>query len=199
MKKIVVKDFIEKGKYRTKALFKEYAPYYGGIDSYTVYTLSKEDDTNGGFHSLYQLYMKEGDPTEYRFIEKYFVDPKHWEQLCRCTWFKPYIEEWRKELALRIESELLDILVSDARNNEKTGATSAKYLLDKYYTANNKTPKKTKHEENKEKLSKEVSRVLLEDAERIGIKLQWRESEITPTWPMKKQRMYTPNGLSLVK
>lgn len=162
MKKIDTKEFINRGKYFTKGLFVEFQ----GYGDNPVYTLAREDVPP--YHSLYQLYMKEGDPTESRFVEKYLYDLKHWELLCSLSWFKPYIKEWRKELNLRLHSDLVFTLIQDSFNEEsKSNTTSAKYLLDNYFR-DKATKAKTKTP-TEEVVDKDVKKVFLEDAERIGI------------------------------
>src|SRR5579859_6457695 len=66
-------------------------------DKSTVsYTLKDRD--HAGYPSLYRLYMEADDPTEYLFATAHLDGWDHWETLCQCTWFKPYIDRWRREL-----------------------------------------------------------------------------------------------------
>lgn len=168
---IDTKTFKEKGRlFRTKALFKEWAYNAESIvdESFVPpYTLQREHEAP--HWSLYQLYMKVGDPTETKFVEQYMFSLKHWEALCSCPWFKPLIAEWRKELNSKLHTELVDILLEDAKSEiSKTSTTSAKYLLDNYFRDKDVKKKitKTKVEDNEEK---EIKKFFLEDAERIGI------------------------------
>lgn len=67
--------------------------------STVVYTLKDRD--HEGYPSLYRLYMETDDPTEYLFATQYLDGWDHWETLCQCTWFKPYIDKWRRELEIK--------------------------------------------------------------------------------------------------
>lgn len=98
-------------------------------DKTTVsYTLKDED--HKGFPSLYRLYMEVGDPTEYNFAVQYLDGWSHWEALTACTWFKPYVERWRRELEVKMASEALAAVRLAAKEGKDTFAAN-KYLLDK--------------------------------------------------------------------
>ncbi len=64
-----------------------------------VYTLKDQD--HEGYPSLYQAYMSTDDPTEYLFATQFLDGWDHWEMLCQCTWFKPYVSRWRRELEIK--------------------------------------------------------------------------------------------------
>lgn len=112
----------------TKSLFFETS-----LDKSKVqYTLKDFDHTVNGvtYPSLYLLYMKEGDPIEYSFAQKHLDSWSHWELLCNTTWFKPYVERWRKELELRTKSEALEKLTELAKGEGRDAAMANKYLLE---------------------------------------------------------------------
>lgn len=101
--------------------------------SSVVYTLKNFDHL--GYQSLYRLYMETGDPTEYKFATQYLDGWDHWEALCGCSWFKPYVEAWRRELEVKVRSAALAQIeqVSHLDGDTKTKAlafTANKYLLD---------------------------------------------------------------------
>lgn len=73
--------------------------------SSVVYTLKNEDHM--GFPSLYRLYMEANDPTEYDFAVTNLGGWDHWERLSKCTWFRPYITAWRRELEVRFRAQAL--------------------------------------------------------------------------------------------
>lgn len=109
----------------TKGLFQEMAT----TEDTVLYTL-KDQDTYG-LPSLYRLYMEVADPTEYRFATQYMDGWGHWEDLCLCPWFKPYIDRWRRELEVRIRSEALNRITREAMDgNEKTLMQSNRYLAE---------------------------------------------------------------------
>lgn len=106
-----------------------------------VYTLKDQDHL--GFASLYRLYMETADPLEYRFALKHLDGWEHWTMLCDCSWFKPYVERWRKELELKIRSEALVRVIDDAKSGSRSSAASNRLVLEKGWavTADEKNTK----------------------------------------------------------
>jgi hypothetical protein len=114
----------------TKALFLEMS--YEDPSS-AIYTLKNEDHEHKGtnYLSLYRLYMREADPTEWRVAENYFDGWEHWEQIAKAAWMKPFVESWRKQLNLRLRSEALNRIISESKTNSKDSIAAAKYVLEK--------------------------------------------------------------------
>lgn len=99
-------------------------------DKSTVsYTLKDVD--HEGFPSFYRLYMEIDDPTEWEVSQRLVDGWEHWEMLCGCTWFKPYIERWRKEQELRMKSRALAKIKTEAKTGSKEAFGANKYLLEK--------------------------------------------------------------------
>jgi|JI10StandDraft_1071094.scaffolds.fasta_scaffold415416_3 hypothetical protein len=154
----------------TKGLFIETARSPESV----IYTLKDRDYK--GFPSLYRLYMEEQDDTEYLFATKYLEGWEHWEMLCLCTWFQPFVERWRKEMYLLKTAELLKVIKVEATSAEaKNRFQAAKYLLDREWEQNVPSSKKKKRgrpskEEVQSELAKEVSEVRRqqEDLNRIN-------------------------------
>lgn len=117
----------EKGRYIVQGLFLE--------DSYNadlaVYTFAGEDKNYKGklFPSLKKLYLKEGDPEEYLFADKYLFDWPHWQRLCKNAVVGRHIEQWREELAHSLRAEGIATLIDLAINDKSYQA--AKWLADK--------------------------------------------------------------------
>lgn len=126
-------NFTDKSRFRasngvrlTKALFLEMSPN----DEHTCYTLKDYDYK--GFPSLYRLYMETNDLTEWEFATTFLEGWEHWEILCECPWFKPYVARWRKELYLRETSQALRRIKNDAADPESKNHFQAnKILMDK--------------------------------------------------------------------
>lgn len=93
-----------------------------------VYTL--KDFDHEGYPSLYRLYMEAADPTEYRFAVSHLDGWAHWEELLECTWFKPYVERWRRELDIRLRSEALAKIMAEAQSGSQNSYHANKYLLE---------------------------------------------------------------------
>lgn len=110
----------------TQALFYEQT----GVDKSTVvYTLKDQDHL--GFPSLYRLYMEMSDPLEWRFATTHLDGWEHWTILCECSWFKPYVERWRKELELKIRSEALVRIMADSTGDTKSAQMNNRILLER--------------------------------------------------------------------
>ncbi len=114
------------GRRLTKGLFFETTL----ADKSTVlYTLKEED--HEGYPSLKKLYLEVEDPTEYKFATSYLSGYSHWEELCKCEWFIPHLELWRKELELKIKSKALYQIREEAENDlSKSKFTANKFLLE---------------------------------------------------------------------
>lgn len=136
-----------------KALFYETT---GAEKDTVMYTLKDQDYLE--YPSLYRLYMELEDWTEFTFASTYLDSWEHWEMLCQCNWFKPYILRWRKELELKIKARLLSVLVQDSSDTtSKTCTSSAKYLLDQGW-AKEKNPQK-RGRPSKDEIASEAHRL----------------------------------------
>lgn len=97
--------------------------------SSVVYTL--KDSEHMGFPSLYELYMDGDDLTEWSFATQYLDGWEHWEILCNCSWFKPFIDRWRREKEIRLKAQCL-LRIHDIANEptHNSSFTANKFLLD---------------------------------------------------------------------
>jgi hypothetical protein len=155
-------------RYRTMSLFVEYAnPKY-----ITLFTLERED--KDGAISLYQKYMEIADPTEYQVAMQLLGDWRHWEVLTNCSWFKPIIEDWRRELEARRKSVMVNQMENLAATS-KQEAVRAQAI--RWLEANTTDkPKKTRRgrpskEEVEGRLKQELKSLeeFDDDAKRLGI------------------------------
>lgn len=97
--------------------------------STAVYTLKDQDHLT--YPSLYQLYMQEADPTEYRFAVLHLSGWGHWQELTECSWFQPYVTRWRLELETRLRSIALARIIDLSADTKAPASFQAnKYLLD---------------------------------------------------------------------
>ncbi|SHH47151.1 hypothetical protein SAMN05444169_7620 [Bradyrhizobium erythrophlei] len=110
----------------TKALFYETT----NLDkSSVIYTLKDEDHL--GYPSLRQLYLAEGDPTEFKFAVSHLDGWDHWTDLCESSWFKPYLSRWRNELELKIKSAALARIMVEAKTASKNSFMANRYLVER--------------------------------------------------------------------
>jgi hypothetical protein len=142
-------------------------------ESFTLYTLKDVDWK--GYPSLYRLYMEMGDVTEYNFATTYFESWDHWETLCACGWFKPYVERWRNELDVRIKAEALYRIKVEAQTNGKNAFMANKYLLEKGWEAKEGKAHRGRHSKdeikNQAKIIAEEQKRLEDDANRLNLKI----------------------------
>lgn len=115
----------DNNKFLLQALFFEKT----GADKSTVlYTLKDMDHL--GFPSLSRLFIETNDPTEYIFATTYLGSWEHWQALTECSWFKPYIMRWRRELRVKIQSEALKAIIREAKLETKNSFTANRYLVE---------------------------------------------------------------------
>ena len=117
------------GRY-LKGLFYEMTP---ADKSSVSYTLKDWDHTVEGvvYPSLYRLYLAQEDLTEYEFANNYLDGWEHWEMLTNTTWFKPYVDRWRKELSLKVKAKALSRLKAEAASSSKNAFVANKFLIEK--------------------------------------------------------------------
>lgn len=139
--------------------------------STVLYTL--KDVPHEGFPSFYQLYMAIDDPTEWEVSQQLTDGWEHWEMLCNCSWFKPFVERWRKELQLRMMSQALVRIKSEAKTGSKESFGANKYLLEKGWEPKERTTARGRP--SKEEIKKAADDLvrsdnqLSKDYERLGL------------------------------
>ena len=88
--------------------------------------------------------------------------------LCSCTWFKPYVERWRKELELRMTAQALREIYLEA-----AGAGRYKFAANKFLIEQGWKEKPTKGRPSKSQVKKEAvkqaeaERMIEKDMERL--------------------------------
>lgn len=139
--------------------------------SSVVYTLKDKD--HEGYPSLYRLYMETNDPTEWRFAQEHLDGWEHWEKLCEATWFKPIVARWRRELELRMKSQALSRIMSEAKTASKESFQANKYLLEKGWEPKDSQSRRGRPSKDEiAKAAKEIATTnsrLEEDFERLQI------------------------------
>ncbi len=131
-----------------------------------LYTL--KDFPHAGYKSLYLEYLSAADPTEYSFATTFLHNFDHWERLCKCKWFLPYVTRWRKELELKIRSAALKRLMAEGKSDSKNAFQANKYLLEKGWIERNEKGRPSKDQIQQEaKRQAEDQKVLDADFIRI--------------------------------
>lgn len=150
------------GRFRTQSLFVEHKH-----DSYPAPFTLKEYNHRGAL-SMYLKYMEYSDPTEYSVALGLLGSWRHWKGLTEAVWFKPYIDQWRKELKAKLEYERFEEMRDKAASGD---IRATKWLADQY--GPQKSPKRgrpSKAEKNKLlKEEREHQDLLNEEAERLGL------------------------------
>lgn len=108
----------KQGRRRTKSLFWEYRLESDGQYE-PVFTLA-DYDRPCGCKSMYHIYM--AADTEYEAAQTLLGSWAHWEKLCECTWFKPFIDQWRKEVRIREKAIAKTVLLEQASEGNVTAA-----------------------------------------------------------------------------
>jgi hypothetical protein len=135
-----------------------------------LYTLKDVDHL--GYPSLYRLYMEADDPTEYHFATTHLDGWAHWERLQECSWFKPYVDAWRRELEVRFRANALKNIQAAANDLKSPSAYQAnKFLVGQGWKESG--PKRRAGQPSKDEIKKEatrlaqISQTLEEDFDRI--------------------------------
>lgn len=114
-------------RYLTDGLFFERP---GSSMSNCVFTLEEQDDLTNGLHSLYKLFIDSDDLTEYKIATDVFGSTTHWDRLCQCKWFQPYLSKMREDLKRKLRSkaiaEIMDMVLSTSSDAVRLNAL--KYL-----------------------------------------------------------------------
>lgn len=162
--------------YQTKGLFYETTlpderPEFG-----TSWTLKEKDLVAGDktYRSMKRVYLDMEDVTEYDFAMATLGSYKHWERLVESPIIRKHIDQWRKELNLKLKARAMKAIINAATVDEKSSFQAMKYLADNEYLDKKAKRGRPSKEEVSAELRREVeiNKTFKDDAERIGLKLQ---------------------------
>jgi hypothetical protein len=162
--------------YQTKGLFYETTlpderPEFG-----TSWTLKEKDLIVGDktYRSMKRIYLDMEDVTEYDFAMATLNSYKHWERLVESPIIRKHIDQWRKELNLKLKARAMKAIINAATVDEKSSFQAMKYLADNEYLDKKTKRGRPSKEEVSAELRREVeiNKTFKDDAERIGLKLQ---------------------------
>jgi hypothetical protein len=108
-----------------------------------------------------KVYVAAGDPTGYKAAMELLGDWEHWLLIIKSPSFSPHLEQWNKELEVKLRSEAVAQLVKQSKL--PTGTAAAKWLADSGFTS--KVDKRKKQAEEPGKVRENIS----EDAARLGL------------------------------
>ena len=159
------------GRFRTRSLFKE----LNSAGKFPFFFTLKDFDEPDAI-SMKRRYLEIADPTEYEVAEKLLGSWRHWLKLCEIDWFQAHLEEWRRELRIKLKSQAVAKLKKFAGGNDGLSFSANRYFAEQDYDkptkgeAAAKRGRPSKHEVNR-KLKEEVenSDLTEEDAKRLGI------------------------------
>lgn len=158
-------------RWRTKSLFVEFADE---PDKYPpIFTIAEEDREIDGklYISAKRKYLEYMDPTEFTFATKVFGAYPCWEAVCGSPFISPHIEQWRKELEIKLKAEGIQSMYAAMRERDDT--TAAKWFAEGRWketpTAASKRGRPSKQEILR-KLSEDArtERMHIEAAKRLG-------------------------------
>jgi hypothetical protein len=115
----------------TQSMFYEFE--YSRED-FVQFTLDDEDKVVDGktLISLKKLYLEEEDVTEYIFATKYLIGWKHWNKLNGNKFLREHFDEWREELAMKLEGHAIQKIMDSAYEDENFAAQ--KWLAERGWT-----------------------------------------------------------------
>lgn len=162
-------------RFQTKGLFLETTSVEEREMYETKWTLKEQDHLFNGktYISLKRIFLEMEDVTEYDFALATLGSFLHWETLCKSPWFKEHIDQWRKELNLKLKAKGMRSIIKAATVDENLSFQAMKYLADNQYIEKGSKRGRPSKEEIKAELKKEAeaNKVFLDDAERIGLNL----------------------------
>ena len=160
---------------QTKALFFETTLPEYRLEMEPEWTLKEKDHlAHDGktYRSMKKIYLEMEDVTEYEFALATLGSFTHWETLCKSPWFKEHIEQWRKELNLKLKARGMKSIIKAATTDENLSFQAMKYLADNQYLDKGKRGRPSKEEIAKKlKEETETNKIFRDDAERIGLNL----------------------------
>jgi hypothetical protein len=152
------------GKWLQKTLFEDFrydSEYYSYTPNF-IYTLKDEDFE--GYPSLRRLYLESSDPSEYNFANEHLGGWDHWQTLCGSTWFAPIVDDWRKELSIKLKAEAMAKIRAIANDPlNKNFYTANKYLNEEGWDTETKRLKQGRR--SKEIIQSEARKLTKVDAD----------------------------------
>lgn len=159
--------FMDKqGRYFTQGLFCEYE-----LNDYpALYTLGEKDVVKEDryYPSLKRLYLDMEDIGEYNFVQKYLYSWLQWEKMLKNNILRPFINQWRDELEIKLRSIAIKTLCDLSSTSEAKNTAAAKYIANKDY-ATKETKKDKEAKQHQITIEEQLSKETRDDMKRIGL------------------------------
>lgn len=155
------------GNYMTRALFHQIGLNIAGSEIEPIFTLSGPHKP--GTLSARETFLELGDPTGYKWANKYLDGWPHWQVLIKCKWFQDILEEWLLELETKFKIEAIDKIREIAAGSSQQALVAAKYLATLEYKKSGKGRPSKSEITGELKRATEALEVENEDARRIGL------------------------------
>lgn len=84
-----------------------------------------------GLVPFYQSFVEIGDPTGYKWAEKYLGSWEHYVQLLKCSWFKEVLDKALDKLEAQNLSQAIDEIKDIAANPGPQRLAATRYLAEK--------------------------------------------------------------------
>lgn len=114
-----------------------------------------------------KTYVELADPAEYQSAMALIGNWEHWQALLTSTPFVAQLEQWRKEVEVKLRSEAIGELVKQSRGAK--GTMAAKWLAEAGFVQRDKRNKKQREEASASE--QESKSIVAADAKRLGLKM----------------------------
>lgn len=154
-----------KGHPLTQSLFLE----CGYQTEFAMYTLKDDDHEYEGklYPSIKRLYLKEEDPVEYDFANKYFLGWNHWLRLYDNKLLTSHIDSWRNELELKLRSMAVKGILDMTASEQPFQAL--KWLHDKGWAPKGVGRPTTKEKQKEDSFRKSMENDYVQDIARLKV------------------------------
>jgi hypothetical protein len=157
------------GRWYTKSLFWETEEdAIGRRPVAAVFSLHQDKP---GLINARRTFVELGDPTGYKWAQKYLGDWQHWKALEKAKWFQAALIIWREELAAKVQAEALDTVREiSKREGDKQALPAARFLATRGWEKGATRGRPSKAEVTGElKRQAEAASIEDEDLKRIGL------------------------------
>lgn len=111
------------------------------------------------------------DPTGYKWAIKYLDSWKHWNLLCRLTWFQEALAIWQDALKNHLKAQAIQKILEISEGETAQALPAAKYVAEEGWNAKETQRGRPSKDEVDSKLKQAMraASVVTDDAERIGL------------------------------